>query len=473
MKFKIAALCLVSSCLTNVNAEESVATRNCGSVAVVSGQDCQDLKVEFKLADCGLKVKTVLATQVSCKGDRLTAKYKDGQYQVEAKLDKRNDGWSGLAWTKVGEVKITEKALENSAERKPAKNADDIKNIIDNPEPTSVGAFKFSAFFDFRYTSFSAKDSPLVASDHSESGFGLEDGAVYVNYEKDRLAMVGDLAFRRQKDIDTDSSASRPNQSSNGNLAIGNDKSQIYLKYKLKDNLNLYLGQFDTIFGVELNDSKDRVFNKAGLVYDATLPVTHTGVMVEYTFSGAYLKALSANPNNKGTNGTSAAGDESTEYGAALGYSNENFRCQAGYMTRPISTADQTARGNRSLMDVTAGVTYKKVSLDAEYAVVTDPAKNTLTSSDTSDKEGAGTGLLVLGTYRPTDTWLLGVRYEALNKDPAGLAVKSANAVGAALHYKVSSELTLRSEYIDYKYKNTSDQSWNESRFILSTLITF
>ena len=339
-------------------------------------------------------------------------------------------------------------------------------------ETPAVSPYKFSAFVDLRYTSFSSKDNLTVANAHAESGFGIEDGAFYLNYEKNKVVAVVDVAFRRGKDSDTNPSTI-PNQSSNSNIAIGVDKSQMYLKYNLRENLYVNFGQFDTIFGVELNDSKDRLFGKTGLVYDSILPVTHMGAMLEYSANDVTAKIFAANPNNRGSNGTSAAGDENSEYGAAISYSKNNFRTQLGYMARPVLRANGGSLAGRNLIDFTAGVTAEKFSLDFEYAIVDDPNKNTLTAADNNDREKVGTGLLVLTSYELSDSFLLGIRYEHLQDDPGATSNKTTDSYGLSVYHKLSPELELRSEYVGYNFKNQSDVVWADSRLNLAVLLKF
>ena len=337
----------------------------------------------------------------------------------------------------------------------------------------AASPFRFGGFADLRYTNFSTKDNPLVLSGNPESGFGIEDGAFYGNYDKDNLSVVLDVAFRRSKDVDINSAATKPNQSSNGNLAIGYDKSQLYLKYKLGSMFTINFGQFDTIYGVELNDSKDRIFGKTGIVYDNTLPVTHTGVMFEFLVNGFYAKTFAANPNNKGSNGSSASGDDKSEYGVALGYSNEFIRGQLGYMARPITKAIGTESGNRSLLDAIIGTTLGSFSLDLEYSRVSDPSKNTLTSGDTSDSESAGQGILALASYKFSDAFVVGLRYENIQDDPAALSVKSIHSFGGSIHYRLGTDLELRTEYITSDSKGVNDATWKDSRFNVATLLMF
>lgn len=343
---------------------------------------------------------------------------------------------------------------------------------VEAPIPPPA-TFRYSGFFDFRYTNYASNGNPSDVGAHPQSGFGLEDGAFYLTHERGKMAIYLDLAFRRGKDVDYNQSASVPNQSSNANFAVGVDRSQLYLKYKPIDGVAASFGQFDTILGLELNDSKDRFFGKTGIVYDMLMPVTHSGAMVEASGGGAYAKAMAVNPSGKGSYGTSSNGDNNTEYGGAVGYSNETMRAQLAYLTRPIVKADRTQNADRSLGDLTAGITLGAFAIDVEYAVLADPNKNTLTPSSSADHEDLATGFLGIATARVSDEWTLGVRYEDVRNDPAGMSINFANEVSVGAHYRVNEELELRSEFGNYNFQNVSDRKWNETRFNVSTLVAF
>lgn len=341
------------------------------------------------------------------------------------------------------------------------------------PTP-EVSPFKFGAFADVRYTNFHVKNNPLISSGQPESGFGLEDGAFYANYDKEKLSVVLDVALRRSKDFDADTSATKPNQSSNNNFVIGADKSQLYLRYKITPTLIFDLGQFDTIFGLELNDSKDRVFGKSGLVSDNTLPVTHTGVMLEYTFlENYYFKVFAANPNNKGTYGSSSNGDDTLELGGAIGIISASYYVQVGYMSRSINEASGLTSGKRSLLDVYAGGNLGQFIYSFEYSLLSDSSKNSLTSGNSGDKEKAGVGYLSLLAYQYNPEFQIGVRIEYVKNDPTAQGIKSSSSAGLSLHYRLTPELELRSEYIAYKNKSVSENKWDDSRFNLAALVTF
>lgn len=475
----------------------------CGTAKVVSGDTCSNVKVQFAFEGCPQAHPEQMAAKIVCDKTTITARLQEGNERFEAQFDKVDDGWGAVAWKPMGEVKRFEKvekaekvekkavafrpprpavrstAAETKVERKAEANHEE-KKPAPAPEPlapavsgSALANFKFGGFADLRFSNFSVKDNPSVSSGNPESGFGVEDGAVYVNYAKDKLSAVLDIAFRRGKDVDTNGAATQPNQSSGSLIAFGVDKSQVYVKYQATSWLAVDFGQFDTIFGVELNDSKDRVFGKTGLVYDQTLPVTHTGVMAEATEGMFYGKAFAANPNNKGSYGTSTTGDDKTEYGAAIGITHDLFHAQAGYMTRAINKANGDGNGTRTLTDLIVGTTWQGFALDVEYNILANANKNTLTPADPNDTETNGTGLLALASYKFNDSWMAGVRYEQLSDDPSSASWKSATATGAAVHYRVSPELELRAEYTGYNFKNTSDVKWTESRSNIATLILF
>lgn len=447
---------------------------SCGSAKVVSGDTCSNVKVELDLTGCQLKIPTAMATQIVCEGTKIKARYQNDQYRYEAGFDKKSDGWGGVTWDSLGQVHQWKKsgAVAFRQDLAPAQKAP-----AENRFPADIGSavknLKFGAFFDFRYSAFEANKDPEVSDDRAQSGFGLEDGAIYANYENGKLAAVADLAFRRGYDKDTGVN-STTSQSNDSSFRFGVDKSQLYLKYKAAENLTLDFGQFDTIFGVEVNDSKDRVFNKTGLVYDYLMPVTHTGAMLEYSMQSITAKAFAANPNNKGTNGTSAAGDENSEYGAAVSYASDAYHGQVGYMSRSINKAGSDIKGDRSLIDVTAGTSMGALSVDLEYSSVRDQNKNGLTA-DTTDTEDPATGIFALVSYKFSDALMLGVRYESLSNFiyGAATAVDKVDSYGLSLRSKVSADLELRAEYIGYSFTPIAGTDWDDRRFSFASLVTF
>ena len=459
------------------NAAEFNQIESCGNAKVVSGDTCSNVKVEFSFEGCPVESEPTLAKRIICDKLEIKARLQEKDYRFEAIFKKNDSGWGGVTWSPIGKVSLFKKATapviakkqfvsdskpEASVEKKPAS-----AEAVAGPAPSST-AFKFGGFVDIRHSIY---NRPNIGTGNPESGFGIEDGALFVNFEKNSLSAFVDLAFRRGKDSDTNSAATNPTQSSNSTIAIGIDKSQVFLKYK-RDSFGLLVGQFDTIFGVELNDSKDRIFGKTGLVYDYTLPVTHTGAMLDWGSSGFYAKAFAANPNNKGSYGSSTSGDDRTEYGGAFGYSNDLLHGQIGYMTRPIYRANSISTGDRTLADATFGMVLGKLSFDLEYNRVSDPNKNKLTPGDNTDFEVAGQGFLLLASYRIVDSLLIAGRYESIVDDPSAGSLRWVNSAGGSIHYSVEEGLELRGEYNNYNFLDTSNTGYSESRYNVAAVLT-
>jgi len=488
----------------SVYANDTEAKEECGEAQVVQGSSCPDVKVKFSFANCKMKSEAQMATSVICANKKIIAKYESGPYKYEASFDRSEDTWGALSWkptkltghwmqkevTKATEKKkrVAKTAAPQETHNKeitePARTAASLPAVVQPPAPvptpvenkevkTEPSPFKFSGFTDFWLSNYS-RDSHSGTSGAPESGFALQDGALYLNYQKDSISYLLDIPFRRFKNSDAGNNTD-PNSSPNGNVIFGNDKAQAFVKYTSSNNFEFSFGQFDTVFGVEVNDSKDRYFSKTGLVYDDMLPVTHTGAMVSYNYNGAYARFLAANPNNKGSLGDSATGDNNYEYAAILGFSNDQWRAQIGYMGRPINKASGLGEGSRTLLDTTLGATVGKFSVDVEYAVLADDSKNTLTPADSADKEKNGIGFLLLTSYGLDEKWSVGARIEHLENDPGQVGINRDDAIALGVHYKWNSSLETRTEWNQYRYQQISQPSLNliDNRVEVSNIFCF
>ena len=478
-------------------------SKACGEAKVVSGDSCSNIKVSFDFSGCAGKPASGHSPKISCSKNTVNAKYSSGNYKYQASFEKVLDGWGVVTWKSVRALTETEvqKKREVTAQTPTANPVQTPKTQARElaeakPEPVkesapaaapasapastvapvaaSANPFKYGGFFDFRYSAFTAPFDPNVVAANSEAGFGLEDGAFYLNYEKDKVAVVVDIAFRRSKDVDINSSATKPNQSSNNNFAIGVDKSQLYLKYKLTGTWTADLGQFDTPFGVEVNDSKDRYFGKTGLLYDYFLPLTHTGLMLERNSGSWSFKGFAADPNNKGSNGTSTSGDDKTEYGALAAYTTEVFSAQVGFEARPIAKADNTGYGSRNFVDAVTGLNLGPWSFNFEYSLISDPNKNIVTPNDATDWEAPAQGFLGFVNRKLSDNLQLGLRYEHIEKIVVGsVNVSAGEDTTFGVHYKIDPQIELRAEYGNYKFLTTTSTVFSESRWNIASVFQF
>jgi hypothetical protein len=443
------ALSLSFTFSAHANSDKYTTTKACGTAKIVSGDTCTNAQVRFDFENCPIQFEptTVAST---CDGKNLKARATRADYRFEVKFKGSDDGWGAVTWTQEN-IKTWVKTTEDD---KKARTVSQESTTVSTQEAQKI---KVSAFVDVRHTTFKSDDSTIKEDENS--GYLLEDGAVYFSYADGPLSAFIDLPFYRNGDSTTDSA----------DISFAKLKAQFYAKYEIAKNFNIVFGQFDTIYGVELNDSKDRVFGHAGLVYAQTLPVVHSGAYLEYLHSGFTFKLLSANPSDRDALGSNAA-DSSHEYGATVAYSNSNLRGQIGYLTRERDNlAGKSA--NRTLTDVLLGTTLGKFNLDLQYSIVSDPSKNTLTAAAT-DEEDDGYGAMALASYQVTEKSKIGLRYEILKDDPIGGGYQEAESYGANLHHQLHQNLALRVEGVKVDITESATK-FDEHRFSIGGLLVF
>jgi hypothetical protein len=457
----IAAILLISNFGLAKEMDGYTKDTPCAKANVISGDTCSNVKVEFNFKECSVPFDTSLADRITCEGQTITARITRNEYRFQAKYKKEDSGWSGVQWLPIGQVLTWTKISPKVTEPKPSP----VKEQVTTPTPLATAVstlpslLKISSFIDVRYTTYTSDNTTI--NEDENSGYLFEDGALYLGYKDGALGINIDLPFSRNADASTNSA----------DIAFAKSKAQFYAKYDFTPELSVTFGQFDTIFGFELNDSKDRVFGYAGLVYGQTLPVVHSGVFLQYTKESFTAKLLSANPSDRDALGTDST-DSSHEFGATLNFTNELFRSQIGYLSR---SKENLAGGSatRSLIDILVGTTLGIFALDLEYSIVDDPSKNTLTT-DSTDEEDAGSGFMLHVAIQTSDQLRLGVRYELITDDPAATGYQDVEGYGLNLQYQVHPNLAVRSEYnqINSTKKSASDVD-DESRVSVGALLSF
>lgn len=310
-----------------------------------------------------------------------------------------------------------------------------------------------------RYTGYRSEDSGV--NEKTRSGFLLDDGALYFSIKKGNVEAMVDLPFSRNGLV----------SSNTADGGIAKTKTQVYGRYSFGSTMNITFGQFDTLFGLELNDSKDRIFGNVGLAYSQTLPIVHSGAYLTYSENGVTLRALAANPSDRQTFGTDPA-DSATEYGGIAGYANSMIRGQFGFLTRAVADLNN-GQAQRTLFDVLLGTTFGPVDLDLQYSVVTSPRKNTLTAS-TTDREDPGSALLAIATYRVTEKWKLSGRFETVDSDPGGGGYAEAKTYGLASNFSPDEGFTVRLEWNDTVVnRKITGSAYGESRWDAALLVSF
>ncbi len=232
--------------------------------------------------------------------------------------------------------------------------------------------------------------------------FILNQGALYLSKSEGAMEGLIDLPFA------TDSS-------SGNNFLFATAQAQAFVKYKYDFGLKWTLGQFDTIYGFELNDTKDVHFARQGIVF-AQMPVTHTGLLLDYGFGPVTLMLLVSNSGGKGAQVTA----RKPEAGVRLSWSNETFSLGAGTLVNGFdgTNADVPTEdlGNEQLIDVTAGAGFGPIRIDAALDMISnkDGKTKVAVGSDTPARDPIMGLLLQLG-YAISDKHSVALRYESVS----------------------------------------------------------
>lgn len=249
-----------------------------------------------------------------------------------------------------------------------------------------------------------------------DRGFTLNDAAIYLSKDfGSGFAAMIDLPFMT------------PDGAANNSVQFGEEKAQAFVQWN-HGMFQTKFGQFDTIFGVEQNDSKDRFFADWGLAKQAIVPITHTGALIGLGFEHFMIRGLIADPRN-----TSTQTNQNLEFGLQGRVDFAPAYASVGVLYNEGKTA--TERTNL-LIDVLGGVKLDAWRLDAYY--------NNRSTAGVAD---ASNTLGVLTTFNINPEFGLGGRLE-WSKDlvVANTALDSALLLSVGPSWKVLPEITLRGD---------------------------
>lgn len=254
-------------------------------------------------------------------------------------------------------------------------------------------------------------------------GFAIHDGAIYLSKEFSKGKFMLDLPFK------WDATAA----GSNNDFQFAKGKAQAYLNYSLHKMVSAQIGQWDTGYGFEVNDSVDNTFTDTGLIYGIN-PVTHTGLMLALTPevpTGALtVKAFTADANNRGKKD-----GVNLEYGGQVSYSHDFFHAAAGY----LFFSDKSVSKKRHYLDFLLGASLMdRVNVDAEIVLLKDP------NLTTGNNDKWGQGYLLNAVLKATDMINLSVRGEMTKKTPGS---ESVTQVTTGPQIALTEALKLRADY--------------------------
>ena len=295
----------------------------------------------------------------------------------------------------------------------------------------------WDAFIDVKAVLPSKEDGVV------DRGFSVNDAALYLAKDFSNASAIVDLPF----------SSTYGSGGANG-FAFAQTKAQAYVHMNF-GALGVRVGQYDSFFGIEANDSIARFFANQGLLKGTGVtPLTHTGAQLVYSASRFTVRGQVANANGAGT-----MTDADPEVGVQARFDGGGFFAAVGgeYGTYRTNASDKT----NYLFEVLGGMVVNKFTLGAQLDVRKfsgASASGPNTAYPASDKTGFGLGLL--GTYEFSDALALGARVDFVKDVNVALAIppyaQSFNSANAAVDnaflvsfgpsYKLDQDLTLRAD---------------------------
>ena len=214
-------------------------------------------------------------------------------------------------------------------------------------------------------------------------GFGtsIADGAVYLSKALGSGMAMVDLPFSL-------------NSSTSSNIDWAQGKGQAFVSFNYGSGLSWRLGQFDGIFGLERNDSKEIRFTQRGSLYGSQ-PVVMDALMVGYEISKILNVSIYAGAQD--STGTFASGKEA-QYGAKISYDDAIRLSVGGYMQKLTSST------TRTYVNAVVGTKVSGVNLDGEFSMKKD-----------GDGD-AGTGFGLIAGYDMNDSLSVGARGQMMSK---------------------------------------------------------
>ncbi len=425
------------SVLFSIGASSAFAQDSCAKASLEGA--CPNLKVTFDLSKCSDDPGKGGPAKVSCSGETANASYSTDKYAYSVEVKKTQKAWGEEGYQVVRSVR--ELIVKSDPEK--AKPVSESASAAPEAEE-EIAPPSFSGFVDF------------VGNYQKEAkslGFSVYDAALYASHEIRNFKLNVDLPFAWVGEQDDGA----------GNISYPNDfkfatgKAQAYVTVGFEPaygSWTLTAGQFDTIYGFELNDSADRFFPHEGLLYTYMLPTTHTGMMIGFSKEHGPItmtaKALAANRYNQG-----AKGGENVDFGGQLGLTHEMFRTYVGYLTTNL----KGAAGFRHFIDVLVGGTFGKFSLDTEFDFIKEPGSPN------------AFGIMGLGVVQVLDPLGLGLRGEYTSK--AG-GVYRQFQISGGFNWKILSPVTVRGDYSFVRAKATKLVAYqSDHRFDASLVYRF
>lgn len=257
------------------------------------------------------------------------------------------------------------------------------------------------------------------------TGFSIYQGSMMLSDEFEKAELVIDIPFHQKTtpDVTNNGTVTIPSNS----LELGTREAQAYVKYQYDMGLFWQLGQFDSAFGLEGNDSADMIFSQFGILQPFT-PNTHTGLLVGYSSLPFYVNLLIANGDSRGLQ----ASTQSPQFGARFGWSQDPFQFSVGALYTKtdgnyfLQGGETPSYKPNIIINAVFTATIRKMDFGFELDIAQSRQGVAQTINGRKDHEKVF-GAMMQGSYAITDKMAVGLRYEYLKNDETNQFVQFAD----------------------------------------------
>lgn len=278
--------------------------------------------------------------------------------------------------------------------------------------------------------------------DDTTKAFAVADGSLMLSHEMGTCTAMIDVPFN---DVGA----------TNGSFVGFADKFQAYVTHKYDMGIGWKLGQFDTMYGLEANDTKDLAMATKGIVGSNVIPVVHTGASIDMNAGPAKLNVMVANPADKGA--TSTPMDLGVQANVNMG----SMGLKVGGLFNRVS-------GNMGyLIDAVANMPMGSLDLGVEFAI-----KKTAGATDSQ------MGIVGLVGFGLTDTIGLDARFSFVSNGSIKVAgtntpIDSAMEISAGPHFIMSKNMRCKVHYTIMSNTPTSGSARSTHSAVISSIVSF
>ncbi len=262
-------------------------------------------------------------------------------------------------------------------------------------------------------------------------GFAVHKGALEFEHTSSKTSMHIDIPFHQ----------TRTSPDSNNNLDLATERGQAYINGRPNEQWSWILGQFDTPWGYESNDTNTVIYRNLGIVYNVT-PNTNTGFYLTRHYTPSIKAALFVGNSNQFAKHKL---DRKLEQGVKLSIEKDSHFFHLGILMNQrkgtytlTGGAEPYEYRQGALVDLQLGhrVMNRMIVWNAIY--VHPDNKKTLHNGTITDTDPTYGLMLNVPIYNnKTNQW--GLRAEHLWNDRSNEFVQAANASGnSSLLTKIS-----------------------------------